>query len=170
MINWHQPVFSNPTRVLLHGRGWAHAIEQLELLAIFLDDVSAWLGVACQHSTQHDKVCARSKRLGNIPWACAAPILKMATIYFHFLKVYGWRSNERYKYKWKSCVGATECMCVTVSDVLFTSHFILLFMLHVVFCKHISKKSWKTREGVLPALHSATTAMVETMTLINLMS
>ena len=49
--------------MLLHGCVGAHAVEQLVLLAVLLDDFAPALIVASQHATEHDKVCPRTCQL-----------------------------------------------------------------------------------------------------------
>jgi len=49
--------------MFLHRRVGAHSIEQLVLLAVFLDHLSPAFGVASQHTAQHHKVGTGTERL-----------------------------------------------------------------------------------------------------------
>ena len=62
--------------MFLHGRGRRHAVEQLELLAVALDDFAPGLVVAGQHAAQHDEIGAGSERLGHVSGASAAAVLR----------------------------------------------------------------------------------------------
>ena len=62
--------------MLLHGRGGGHAVEQFELAAGPLDDLTAGLVVAGQHAAQHDEVGAGAERLGHVTGAGAAAVLQ----------------------------------------------------------------------------------------------
>ena len=73
------PIFGHAALVLLHGGGRGHAVEQLPLLAVLLDDLAARLVVTGQHSAQHDKVGSSANGFGNVARAGAAAILKNPT-------------------------------------------------------------------------------------------
>lgn len=67
-------VFGYPSHVLLHRRFGAHAVEELELLPVPLDQLSSTLSVARKHPSQHDKIRSASKGFGDISWARAASV------------------------------------------------------------------------------------------------
>lgn len=69
------PVFCYTPCMFLHGCGWAHPVEQLELLAVLLDHLSPWFCVSSKHATQHHKVGSSPKSLGYITRAGTASIL-----------------------------------------------------------------------------------------------
>lgn len=71
------PVFCYTPCMFLHGCGWAHPVEQLELLAVLLDHLSPWFCVSSKHATQHHKVGSSPKSLGYITWAGTASILQI---------------------------------------------------------------------------------------------
>ena len=55
-------VVRHAARVLFHRRGRRHSIEELELFAIFFNNVSAWLVMSGEHASGHYKVGASARK------------------------------------------------------------------------------------------------------------
>lgn len=54
------------TSVLLHGSVRRHSVEELELLAVFNNQLASRFVVAGEHTSEHDKVGSGTKSLGDI--------------------------------------------------------------------------------------------------------
>ena len=115
------PVLSDPTLVFLHGSSGRHPVERLHLLAVFLDQITAWLVMSSEHPTDHDKVSSSTESFRNISRACATTILQQQG--FNSL----WPSDKIWWYRSEPTLAHAMACCLTAPSLYLSQCYLLIF-------------------------------------------